>query len=319
MKVYRGLGAAPGQASASAVLIGTLDGVHRGHRALVAQTIDKAREDGLGAVAVTWDRHPSETLRPEHAPLLLTSLERKLELLEEAGLDATLVLPFDAEFSTWSPERFVRSVLVEGVGARVVLVGSDWRFGHRAAGDLDLLIELGRKEGFAAWGLRLREIAGGPVSSSRVRQAIANGDVGLARTLLGRAFDFDGTVAHGDARGKSLGIPTANLPLDPRMACPSRGVYAGRARAGALWYTAAINVGVNPTFGGDPVTSPPRIEAYLLDFEGDLYDETLRVEFWARLRDETKFASAGALVEQIEQDVQATRSIVSDAPPPEQR
>jgi riboflavin kinase / FMN adenylyltransferase len=310
MKTYRGLGEARSGAAGSAVMIGTLDGVHRGHQALAARTIQKARELNLQALAVTWDRHPSETLRPEHAPLLLTSVERKLELLGEAGLDATLVLPFDAELSSWSPERFARAVLVDGVGAKAVAVGSDWRFGHRAAGDVDLLIELGHADGFEAEGVKLREVAGGPVSSSRVRQAIANGDVGLARTLLGRAFDLDGTVTRGDARGRSLGIPTANLPLDPRMACPSLGVYAGRARVGELWYAAAINIGVNPTFGGDPASSQPRLEAHLLDFEGDLYGHRLRVEFWARLRDETKFASSAALVEQIERDVEETRRLV---------
>jgi riboflavin kinase/FMN adenylyltransferase len=288
-----------------------LDGVHLGHRALAALAIEKARSAGISALAITWDRHPSETLRPEHAPLLLSSLERKLELLEETGLDGTLVLPFDDELSSWSPQRFVSSVLVDAVHAKSVVVGSDWRFGHRAAGDVPLLIELGRQAGFEAEGVKLVEVAGGPVSSSRVRQAVANGDVVLARTLLGRAFDFDGTVVRGDARGKSLGIPTANLPLGPRMAHPLRGVYAGRTRAAGDWYAAAINVGVNPTFGGDPLTSPARIEAYLLDFDGDLYGKEVRVEFWRRLRDEIKFSSPEALVEQIERDVDATRRLVT--------
>jgi riboflavin kinase/FMN adenylyltransferase len=311
MKVYEGLAAATGNIPASVVAVGTLDGVHLGHRSLIAVALEEARGTGAVAMAITWDRHPIETLRPGHAPLLLTTLTRKLELLEAAGLEATLVLPFDAELSSWSPERFVRSVLRDGVNARLVVVGSDWRFGHRAAGDVPLLIELGRREGFDVDGAKLLEIAGGPVSSSRVRQALANGDATLARTLLGRAFDFDGTVVRGDDRGRSLGIPTANIPLGPGMAYPARGVYAGRARAGGRWYAAAINVGVNPTFGGDPVTSEPRIEAYLLEFDGDLYGRELRVEFWSRLRDETKFGSAEALVEQIELDVEATRRLVT--------
>jgi riboflavin kinase / FMN adenylyltransferase len=311
MKVYRGLAEAEGNIPLSSVTIGTLDGVHLGHQALAALAIEKARAAGAASLAITWDRHPSETLRPEHAPLLLSSLDRKLELLEKTGLDGTLVLAFDRELSSWSPERFVTSVLVDGVHAESVVVGSDWRFGHRAAGDVPLLMELGREHGFEAEGVKLVEVAGGPVSSSRVRQAVANGDVVLARTLLGRAFDFDGTVVPGDARGKSLGIPTANLPLGPRMAYPLQGVYAGRARAAGRWYAAAINVGVNPTFGGDPLSSPPRIEAYLLEFEGDLYGQTVRVEFWRRLRDETKFDSAEALVEQIERDVDATRRLVT--------
>jgi riboflavin kinase / FMN adenylyltransferase len=310
MKVYRGLDDVQGAVAASAVTIGTLDGVHLGHQALLALTIHKARAGNLTGLAVTWDRHPSETLRPNRVPLLLTSLERKLELLEHGGLDATLVLAFDEELSSWSPERFVQAVLVTGVRARCVVVGSDWRFGHRAAGDVALLVGLGRKSGFEAEGVKLREAAGGPVSSSRVRQAIANGDVSLARRLLGRPFDFEGIVIRGEARGKFLGIPTANVPLSSRLASPPRGVYAGRARAEGDWYTAAINVGVNPTFGGDPLTSTARIEAYLLDFEGDLYGQTIRVEFWERLRDETKFASAQALVEQIERDVRETKRVV---------
>jgi riboflavin kinase / FMN adenylyltransferase len=311
VKVYRGVAEAQGNILASAVTVGTLDGVHLGHRALLAQTIERARSQKAASIAITWDRHPSETLRPDHAPLLLSSLERKLELLEETGIDETLVLPFDAELSSWSPQRFVDTILVDCVRAKSVIVGSDWRFGHRAAGDVPLLIELGRTAGFEAEGIRLLEVAGGPVSSSRVRQAIANGDVALAGTLLGRAFDFDGMVVRGDDRGKSLGIPTANIPLGPRMVHPPRGVYAGRARAGGRWHAAAINLGVNPTFGGDPGTSPPRIEAYLLDFEGDLYGQVLRVEFWRRLRDETKFASAQALIEQIERDVENTRRVVT--------
>lgn len=311
MKVFRTLPEARAGIKSSAATIGTLDGVHLGHRSLLALAIERAQALGAASLAITWDRHPAETLRPDHVPLLLTSLERKLELLEEAGLAAALVLSFDAKLSSWSPQRFVQSVLVDAAMVRSVVVGTDWRFGHRAAGDVPLLIELGRTNGFHAEGVRLVEAAGGPVSSSRVRQAIANGDVTLARTLLGRPFDYDGEVVRGDARGKSLGVPTANLPLDPGMACPPRGVYAGRARAGESWYAAAINVGVNPTFGGDPLTSSPRIEAYLLDFDEDLYGEQLRVEFWRRLHDEEKFDSAEALLQQIEQDVEATRRVVT--------
>jgi riboflavin kinase/FMN adenylyltransferase len=261
-------------------------------------------------MAVTWDRHPSETLRPRHAPLLLTSLERKLELLADAGLDATLVLAFDEELSSWPPDRFVETVLVQALHVRSVVVGSDWRFGHRAAGDVPLLIELGARFGFEAEGIRLLEVSGGPVSSSRVRQAVANGDMDLAATLLGRPFDYDGAVGRGDARGKSLGVPTANVPLASKMAHPPPGVYAGRVRAEGRWYQAAINVGVNPTFGGDPHRDAPRIEAYLLDFNGDLYGRTVRVEFWRRLRDEERFSSAATLTEQIERDVAATRRLV---------
>jgi riboflavin kinase / FMN adenylyltransferase len=310
VKVFHGLAQVTGKLGRTAVTIGTLDGVHLGHQALLARSNGKAREESCESVAVTWDRHPNETLRPERVPLLLSSLERKLELFEEHGMDATLVLSFDVELSTWPPERFVQTVLAEGVHAKWVIVGSDWRFGHRAAGDVPLLTELGRTAGFEAEGVKLREVAGGPVSSSRVRQAVANGDVNLAHTLLGRPFDLDGKVVPGDARGRTLGVPTANIPLGPQMAHPLRGVYAGRARAGHDWYAAAINVGVNPTFGGDPLATPPWIEAHLLGFEGDLYGQSLRVEFWRRLRDEAKFETTQALVDQIEQDVELTRRVV---------
>ena len=166
MKVYEGLAAATGNIPASVVAVGTLDGVHLGHRSLIAQALEEASGTGAVAMAITWDRHPIETLRPDQAPLLLTTLTRKLELLEAAGVEATLVLPFDAELSSWSPERFVGSVLRDGVHTRAVVVGSDWRFGHRAAGDVPLLIELGRQEGFEVDGVKLLEVAGGPVSSS---------------------------------------------------------------------------------------------------------------------------------------------------------
>ncbi|MDP9225564.1 MAG: bifunctional riboflavin kinase/FAD synthetase [Actinomycetota bacterium] len=311
MKVYRSWEESGADLRASAITVGTLDGVHLGHQVLIARTVHEARAKELSAVAVTWDRHPNETLRPDRAPLLLTTLDRKLELLDATGLDAVLVLPFDDELSSWSPERFVQVVLTQGVHARAVFVGSDWRFGHRAAGDVPMLAELGRIYGFQAEGMKLQEVAGGAVSSSRVRQAVANGDMELARTLLGRAFDIDGTVIHGDARGAGMGVPTANLPPEPRMAQPSRGVYAGRARAAGRWYAAAVNVGVNPTFGGDPTTGVSRIEAYLLDFDGSLYGQAIRVEFWARLRDEQKFASTDALVGQIQQDVEATRRVLA--------
>jgi riboflavin kinase / FMN adenylyltransferase len=315
MKVYQALDDARADRRPSAVTVGTLDGVHLGHQALIDRTIQKGRSRDIQGVAVTWDRHPSETLRPDRAPPLLTTLDRKLELLDSTGLDATLVLAFDAELSSWSPEHFVRAVLADAVGARAVFVGSDWRFGHRAVGDVPMLTELGHAHGFEVEGTKLREVAGGAVSSSRVRQAVANGNMELARTLLGRPFDVDGGVTHGDGRGKALGVPTANVALDLRMAQPPRGVYAGRVRAGERWYPSAVNVGVNPTFGGDPATTPVRVEAYLLDFDGDLYGKTVRVEFWERLRDESKFASAAALVEQIERDVEATRRVLGDVIP----
>ncbi len=307
MKTVVGL-AAVDAADQSAVTIGTFDGVHLGHRALIARTVDFA--SGRRSVAVTWDRHPNETLRPEHVPPLLTTPERKIELLGELGLDEVVVLPFDESFSRWPPERFARDVLAGALRAQAVCVGSGWRFGHRAQGDAVLLAKLGAELGFQVEEVPLAEVAGAAVSSSRTRQAVADGDMELARALLGRPFDLDGVVIEGDKRGVELGFPTANFALDESLAHPPRGVYAGRARANDIWHPAAINLGVNPTFGGDPRTSPLRVETYLVGFDGDLYGQALRVEFWKRLREEVKFDGREALIAQMARDVEATTSLV---------
>jgi riboflavin kinase/FMN adenylyltransferase len=293
----------------SAVTVGTFDGVHLGHRALIARTIAEASERSLASIVVTWDRHPNETLRPERAPKLLASPERKAELLASTGIDVLAVLPFDRELSTWPPERFASAVLADGLGARSVFVGSGWRFGHKAAGDVTLLEKLGAELGFDASGLSLTTHDGSPVSSSRAREAVAAGDVELAEVLLGRPFDVDGSVVKGAGRGIGLGFPTANFEVAPKLVRPRRGVYAGRARVESTWYLAAINVGVNPTFGGDEATTPVMVEAYLLDFEGDLVGTILRVEFLKRLRDELKFDSVDDLVAQMARDVEATRGL----------
>ena len=302
------LGPQPGGA---AVTVGTFDGVHLGHRALVARTIDEAKSFGGTSVLVTWDRHPLETLRPGSEPKVLTTPERRAELIEETGIDTLVVLPFDKAFSQLAPERFVTDVLVK-LGARSVIVGDGWRFGHKAAGTTDLLQKMGAEHGFQAEALPLARVEGEPVSSTRVRSLIAQGDMISARTLLARPFDVDGIVLRGDRRGTELGFPTANLKLDRSIAHPPRGVYAGRALTEpGITYTAAINVGVNPQFGGDPATTPWRVEAYLLDFDGDLYDQRLRVELHERLRDELRFESVDALVEQMAKDVNHTRDLMA--------
>jgi riboflavin kinase / FMN adenylyltransferase len=302
------LGPQPGGA---AITVGTFDGVHLGHRALVARTIDEARSFGATSVLVTWDRHPLETLRPGTEPKVLTTPERKAELIEDTGIDTLVVLPFDHAFSKWSPQRFVTDVLVR-LGARAVIVGDGWRFGHKAAGTTELLQKMGAEHGFQVQVLTLAAVEGESVSSTRVRSAIAQGDMISARTLLARPFDVDGIVLRGERRGTELGFPTANLKLDRSIAHPPRGVYAGRAVTEAgIAYTAAINVGVNPQFGGDPATTPWRVEAYLLDFDGDLYDQRLRVELHERLRDELKFESVAALVEQMAKDVDRTRDVMT--------
>ena len=297
----RALSPPPGGAS---IAIGTFDGVHVGHRALIQEAVAGARELGATPVVVTWDRHPAATLAPSRVPPLLTTAERRAELIEGCGVGVLAVLAFDAGFSRWPPERFVAEVLVEGLGARAVYVGRGWRFGHRAAGDVDLLAALGSSAGFRTEAVDLVEVRGEVVSSTRVRSAIAAGELEDAASMLGRFFDLDGTVLRGDARGRALGFPTANLAIDPALVHPPRGVYAGRARIRAEpgWHRAAINVGVNPTFARRP-DGADSIEVHLMDWSGDLYGTVLRVEFWTRLRDELTFQGPEGLIEQMRRDL----------------
>jgi riboflavin kinase/FMN adenylyltransferase len=311
MEIVVGREALTPAAEGAVVTVGTFDGVHLGHRALIAETISIARATGRRAVGVTWDRHPAMTLRPDKAPPMLSTQERKLELLSETGLDRLIVLVFDKELSQVPAERFVDEILVRGIGMRHIVSGSRWRFGHKAKGNVDLLTELAPRGGFEVTAMELASLDGEPVSSSRTRGVVAAGDMTLAARLLGRPFDLDGVVIHGDDRGASLGFPTANLALDPTLIAPLRGVYAGRARVSSNWYGAATNVGVNPTFGGDPDTTPMRVETFLLDFAGDIYGEQLRVTLEDRLRDELAFESTDALIAQIEADVGATRAFIN--------
>jgi riboflavin kinase / FMN adenylyltransferase len=310
VKTLVGLGALRAPSGGTAVTIGTFDGVHLGHRALLAHTIGVAGERGLSPAAVTWDRHPSATLRPERTPPLLTSPARKVELLEAAGLELLAVLPFDAELASWPPDLFATRVLAAGLGARCVLVGQGWRFGKGAAGDVELLGRLGQSLGFEVRGVELSTDEGGAVSSSRVRELVAAGALERAAELLSRPYDLDAVVVKGDGRGTSLGYPTANLAVDESLARPPIGVYAGRARVDGMWYPAATNIGVNPQFGGERATTPVRIESFLLDFEGDLYGAPLRLELWQRLRDERRFETVEDLVAQMAGDVDATRRLV---------
>jgi riboflavin kinase / FMN adenylyltransferase len=295
-------------ADGSAVTIGTFDGVHVGHQALIARTVGRARALGAAAVVLTWDRHPAVTLRPHAAPRLLASPERKVELLLGTNADLVGILPFTRELSRWPPERFVEEVLVTRLGARAVIVGSGWRFGHRASGDVELLAKLGAGLGFETEELGLTLSRGQPVSSTGVRAAVAAGDLDAVRSLLGRRLDVDGMVVEGRGRGKGLGFPTANLHIDPGLALPPLGIYAGRALVAGSAYGAAVSIGTNPHFE-EPSPVAATFEAHLVDFEGDLYGHTIRVELWARLRDERPFATTEALKEQIARDVEATRRL----------
>lgn len=268
-----------------AVAIGSFDGVHRGHQAVLAAV----RATGLVPTVVTFDPHPRIALgnRVE----LLTTLERRLELLAEAGMETAVVAAFTDEFQRLPPEEFAERYL-RAIGAEVVVAGADFRFGVRRSGDLALLERLGFEVVVAC------EVES--VSSTAIRQALAEGDVVAAARMLGRPYELDGVVVAGDQRGGTLGYPTANLRLDPELACPRYGIYAGWARG----HRAAVSIGTNPHYGG----TERRVEPYLLDFEGDLYGERLLVELWERLRDEAAFPSEEELVAQIARDVEATRA-----------
>jgi riboflavin kinase/FMN adenylyltransferase len=310
MRVVRGIDSLPLEERGSVVTVGFFDGVHLGHRAVIDTTVARARERDLRSVGITFDRHPREVLTPGNEPRLLTTVERKASLIETSGLDLLVVLEFTPEFSRITAEDFVRDVLVRGVHARHAAMGVNFTFGHKAAGNVRALQEIGGRFGLTAEGVPLLDLDGRTVSSSSIREALAEGDLDWPTRSLGRRFVLDGEVVSGHGRGKGLGYPTANLRTWPRLLLPGRGIYAGVAELRGRRYRAAIDVGTNPTFGVEPL----HVEAFLLDFENDdLPGEPLAIEFWERLRDEERYDSVDALVDAIGEDVARTRAAVPDA------
>jgi riboflavin kinase/FMN adenylyltransferase len=306
MDLVAGIDSLPLDIGPTAVTIGFFDGVHRGHQAVIQRTIEAARADGSTPVAVTFDRHPREVLTPGQEPRLLTTMDRKAELIAELGIEAMLVLEFDADFSRWSSEEFVSRVLVSGLSAGHVVIGANFTFGYKAAGNLQMLTALGESLGFAVQAVPLLELDGRGVSSSSIRGALAEGDLAWPTTALGRRFILDGTVTTGAGRGRGLGWPTANLDVGPKLLLPGSGIYAGRAFLGDDAKPAAISVGTNPTFGSEPLHA----EAFLLDFDGDVRGHPIALEFWERLRDEERFDSPEDLARQIKDDVERTRELI---------
>jgi riboflavin kinase / FMN adenylyltransferase len=297
----------------SAVTIGAYDGVHLGHRALLGELRERALAQGLTTVVVTFDRHPATVVRPASAPKLLCDLAQKLELLEDAGVDRTVVVPFTEERANETAQEFVTAVLVEGLDARLVVVGEDFHFGHGRKGNVALLQEMGAAAGFEVDGVALRAgppgagPVGEPISSTRIRSLVSNGQVEAAAALLGRPHQLRGRVVAGDHRGGSeLGFPTANVEVPAELCLPATGIYAGRyvRPDGSVWQ-AAVSVGRRPTFYG--TDGDLLIEAYLLDFTDTLYGEEAKVSFVARLRDEVAFDSVEDLVAQMHRDVVDTR------------
>jgi riboflavin kinase/FMN adenylyltransferase len=301
---WDGLDAVPGNRPAAVVTVGVFDGVHRGHQAILRRALEDAAARDAETVVVTFDPHPDAVVRPDKAPLLLTDIDERLRLFAAFGVDATLVLPFNHEMSLWSPEDFARRVVVELLNAVRVVVGANFRFGHRAAGDVETLRQIGRGSGFDvdAVGLVGGEV---PVSSTSIRALLGAGDVATAAVALGRPHRIVGPVVRGDGRGRDLGCPTANLRLVPGLVVPADGVYAGwlERRSDGMRWPAAISVGSNPTFDG----VERRVEAHAIDTDVDLYDEVVAVEFTDKLRDMVKFDSVEQLVKQMVADVNDAR------------
>lgn len=312
MKVWRGdpLTWGPAPPSGSAVTIGVFDGVHRGHQAVLAGVAARAVElGGLEQVVLTFDRHPRSVVDPASAPALLTSLDQRIELLEDLEIDVVGVLPF-GQIRDSSPDDFVSKILVGAFGARLLAVGADFRFGRGRSGDVESLRRAGTEYGFEVDAIDLSSASGMPISSTTIRSRVREGDVEAAADLLGRNFAIVGTVVMGDQRGRAIGFPTANVIPDPRFVVPKRGVYAAW-----VWiddrhsprHPAVVNVGIRPTFGGDTEV----VEAHLLDFDGDLYGRRIGIEMVSRLRDERAFDGVESLVAQIRVDADTARSLLS--------
>ena len=292
------------------VALGNFDGVHLGHQEVLRKAVEEGRTRSMRVVAATFNPHPRAVLRGGDPPKLLTPVGLRREVLRRYGADEVVEIPFDLKLSRKSPEQFVRDVLVGKIGAEVVVVGENFRFGYRAAGHVDDLRRLMREVGGEAVAVEVRGVGGeGGINSTRIRALISAGAVAEAAGLLGRPYVLRGEVVVGDRRGRSIGFPTANVVPDADAVVPARGVYAGLVVVGEVTYAACTNVGVAPTFG----RAESRVEAYLLDFEGDLYGRIVDVGFTRRIRGEKRFSSVDELKHQIQRDVEQTR-LTADSP-----
>ena len=308
MQRWHGLEEVPGDWGRSVVTIGSFDGVHRGHQLIINKAIEHARELGARSVVVTFDPHPSEVVRPGSHPPLLAPQRRRAELMAELGVDAVLVIPFTLAFSQLSPEDFVQRILVDALHTTLIVEGPDFRFGHRASGDVALLAELGARYDFAVdvADFTVQCANGAPLSSSLARRLVSEGDMAGAAEVLGRPHRVEGIVVRGAQRGRELGYPTANVETLPHTAIPADGVYAGWLTVDQERMPAAISVGTNPTFDGTART----VEAYAIDRVGlDLYGMHVSVDFLAYLRGMEKFDSIDALLDRMADDVKQAREL----------
>jgi riboflavin kinase/FMN adenylyltransferase len=312
---WHGLDAVPPGWGHCVVTIGVFDGVHRGHADIIGRAVERARARNVPSVLITFVPHPAEVVRPGSHPPVLTSVVRRAELVDKLGVDVYCALPFTLEFSHLPPDEFAHRVLVEQLHASGVIVGENFRFGHKAAGDVAMLQRLGRTFGFSAEGVELLADDSTVLSATYVRSCVQAGDVEAAAAALGRPHRVDGVVERGDQRGRKLGFPTANLRTDEWAAIPADGVYgghvvrldeAGRTLNAPPLGVAAISIGTNPTFE----VRQRRVEAHILDFDGDLYGDALGYEFTHHLRGQEKYDSVEALIEQMHKDVARTRELV---------
>ncbi|ORL02991.1 bifunctional riboflavin kinase/FMN adenylyltransferase [Prescottella equi] len=317
---WRGLDDVPADWGRCVLTIGVFDGVHRGHAQLISRAVDAARERGIPSVLMTFDPHPAEVVRPGSHPAQLTTLPRRAELAEELGIDVFCVMPFTTEFMKLSPERYVHEILVERLHVSEVVVGENFTFGRKAAGNVDLLRRTGARFGFAVDGVNLLAEHAVTFSSTYIRSCVDAGDVAAAAEALGRPHRVEGVVVHGDGRGRGLGFPTANIAPPMYSAIPADGVYAawftvlgpgpveGTVEPGKR-YAAAVSVGTNPTFSGRTRT----VEAFVLDREADLYGQHVAVDFVQRVRGMEKFDSVEALIEEMGRDAEKARAILAEA------
>lgn len=309
MDVFRSLVEVKPAGEGRSLALGTFDGVHRGHRQVIASAVQRAREHGHRATVVTFDPHPLRVLKPDDPPELLTTTDAKAEIVAGLGVDELVAIPFTTEFSQRSAEDFTDEVLVGALGTRHLSVGANFRFGHGARGDADVL--RARPE-FETVVVPLVEHGGAPVSSSRIRELVAEGDVAAAADLLAAPYRLAGEVVPGAARGRELGMPTVNLRPPAHVVIPAAGIYAARAHGAEIGddVPAAVSIGVRPTFEQD---GDLLVEAHLIGFEGDLYGRAVALDFLERLRDEVKFDSAEELQRQMRADVAQTREIAAKA------
>lgn len=301
MSIIRGIANFPSSVEKTCIGVGVFDGVHWGHRAIFEQVLVSACPEGLVTVALTFDKHPSEVLAPQRTPLYISSLEQRVELISQTGIQHVVVAEFSEELARIPREDFLHQILLEQLKAATVVVGANFRFGKDRQGDVRYLNKAGAAQGLGTTIVPSVIIDGAPVSSTRIRALLAQGEVRAAANMLGHSFVLRGEVVPGRQVGRTLGFPTANIDVPAKNVIPAPGVYAVRVELALRIYQGLCNIGNNPTFGGTQTT----VEVHLLDFEGDLYDQVLDVEFVDRIRGEVCFEGPDQLIEQINRDKQA--------------